>query len=152
MYYVIELPVEGTPILKGLFKESKLYAPLSDVVDGGIDIASGTIRIHPMFTRSEKRWDLINKMLCTGKAKLYVNDNGTMECSVNMCAVIFSGLKRVDMHLYGNIALVVPQSILDGLCDKRCFIEVEEYDEDKEEEYKSKGYECTRFQVYMIPA
>jgi len=135
--YIVVLPCEGSPyiwenrIFNTKTKEGKteLLNECREIVGGDVTTISdpSTVRIHPMFQNS---WPIAQELLCKKGIKIYVNENGIEDCTPNMACLLggrdyssVSGsfitaemVKSLPIKfrpLHGNVALVVPQVVLE---------------------------------------
>lgn len=116
--YVIVLPLDGAPYIMDTLDGKDDLKVLQKAVMGYIEpYDRKEFVIHPIFVEENPRWALAQTLLNSGKTKVYVNDAGARNCGPNMATIIKNPAMRIGgcPHLLGEIALVVPESVLNGL-------------------------------------
>ena len=83
--YLFQLPVFGSPVCLGVLKKDtdERLTQIQKGVEGYFEeYPKKHLRLHPMFCESNPRWELADRLLAIA-TKVYVNENGMNECSVN---------------------------------------------------------------------
>ena len=136
--HIICLPVEGSPYIIATVKEDAVeLSHLQEAVDGRIAAYPRTeVTIHPMFCENP-RWNMARQLLTSASTKVWVNEDGIAECSVNFALIIKNPMLRPRgcPHLMGNVCLVVPEAVFKVLgFTPEMFPDEEEEEEDDEDE------------------
>lgn len=148
--FIIQLPVEGPPICWGLKKKNDKEALEQLQGDNGVGgyftgFSKKDFVIHPMFVKENPRWALASKMLNLPSTKVWVNEDGANECSINAATIITNKFQQCGgcPHLFGNIVLEVKncEMVKAGLSHLPLVL-VEEWEPEDEEEEEAKKKEC----------
>jgi hypothetical protein len=132
-YQYIVLPVQGSPYKVHKKEDESQLDFLQDKVDGSFQEVRNPLILHPMFNES---WEWVKNLL-GGKAKykVYVNEDGIRDCSVN-CALFIKGWSGIN-PVMGNVLIKmtlnnfwkVKGKVFDNFEEM-----VESFDEDEDED------------------
>jgi len=158
--FLIQLPVVGPPICWGLAKKNLDERMKQLQGENGVEGYFGEFSkkdfiIHPLFVEENSRWALAAKMLKLSGTKVYVNDNGMNECSINAATIITNPYQRCGgcPHLFGNVLLEVKNSemVKAGLSHLPLVLveEADAEDEAKQKECEEKGYDYLDYCGYV---
>jgi len=119
--YLIVLPTFGAPFIHSIYRDDdeEDYKKVKDAVMGFFEPYDRKgFTIHPMFSRTDTRWDLARQFLNSRYTRVYVNEDGIRKCGVNMATVITNPAARVGgcPHLMGEIALGVSKRVFEVIC------------------------------------
>jgi hypothetical protein len=162
--YLFQLPVFGSPICLGQVKtkSADCLKQMQEGVEGNICAFSNKdFIIHPSFCENP-RWRLASRLLAIA-TKVYVNEDGANECSVNSGTIITNPFQRCGgcPHLFGHVLLIVTQNAMTKAgINHFPLVLVENFEPEDDEENEAKKKECAEKgydyyesagQVYLRP-
>ena len=141
--YAFVLPTWGSPFLWGEMptETAERVAMLQAIVKGSFEgIPTTAFVIHPMFC-DNKRWNAVRQMLTSNKVRAYGNENGSNTSCPNGGTVLLNRYPGGCPHLWGDIAVVVPETVLTALG-----FNLDWFDAVKPEGWKPKNYPVWEFE------
>ena len=145
--FLFELGVEGSPSCLGVMKTDldERLKQFQDCVGGFFEpYPKQHLRLHPMFLHENLRWRLASRLLAIAE-KVYVNENGMNECSVNVATLNTNPYKPAGScpHLFGNVLLVVSESkMAKAGISHLPLVVVEEFEPEDTDDEDAKKAEC----------
>ena len=117
-HYVFVLPTWGAPYISAVVdKDSDEHlSVLQKAVRGPIEtIHRSNIKIHPMFSRENSRWNTARQLITT-RVNVYVNEEGIAKhCAPNMATINVSAIRSGCPNFLGDVAIDVPEKVITAL-------------------------------------
>jgi len=150
------IPTYGRPYYVGDGSLKTIQTAVGGRIEG-VDVRGLKLIIHPLFAIENDKWRWASKMLFKDNdVKVYCNENGVYECSVNVATILGDKNERKGEcpHLFGDLAFVMSMKTFKENTDfPLSYFEREKEDsedEEDEEEDEEEEEEISNQQI-VIP-